>query len=75
MSSVFLSNTAIYQSTHISLCIIEFIGRTMSLHASVHGAIIRRYINKPYIIELCVLYESIYCTYYCVLGRAIAQGG
>jgi hypothetical protein len=34
------------QLTHISLCIIEFIGRTMSLHVSAHGAILRRYINN-----------------------------
>jgi hypothetical protein len=42
-------------------------GRTMSLHVSAHGAIIRRYINKPYTTELCFLYGSIYCTYHCVL--------
>jgi hypothetical protein len=34
------------QLTHISLCIIEFISRTMSLHVSAHGAILRRYINN-----------------------------
>jgi hypothetical protein len=33
----------------------EFIGRTMSLHVSAHGAIIKRYINKPYTTELCLL--------------------
>jgi hypothetical protein len=52
---------------HISLCITEFIGSTMSLHVSARGAIIRRYINKPYTIELCILYGSIYCAYHCVL--------
>jgi hypothetical protein len=31
------------------------------LHVSTHGAIIRRYINKSYIIELCFLYGSVYC--------------
>jgi hypothetical protein len=52
---------------HSSLCITEFIGRTMSLHVSAHGAIIRRCINKPNTIELCLLYGSIYSTYHCVL--------
>jgi hypothetical protein len=67
MSFLFLSNTKIYQKlAHISLCMTEFIGRTMSLHVSAHGAIIRRYINKPYTIELCLIYESIYCIYRCV---------
>jgi hypothetical protein len=55
------------QLAHISLCIFEFIGRTMSLHVSTHGAIVRRYIDKPYTIELCILYGSIYYTYHCVL--------
>jgi hypothetical protein len=55
------------QLAHISLCITEFIGRTMSPHVSAHGAIIRRYINKPYTIELCLLYGSIYYTYHYVL--------
>jgi hypothetical protein len=32
----------------------------MSLRVSAHGAIIRRYINKPYTIELCILYGSIF---------------
>jgi hypothetical protein len=53
MNFIFLSNTTIYELTHISLCIIEFIGRTMSLHVSAHGAIFRPYINKPYTTELC----------------------
>jgi hypothetical protein len=35
-----------YQLTHISLCIIKFIGFTISLHVSAHGAILRRYINN-----------------------------
>jgi hypothetical protein len=55
------------QLAHISLCIFEFIGRAMPLHVSAYGAIIRRYINKQYTIELCILYGSIYCTYHCVL--------
>jgi hypothetical protein len=42
----------IKQLAHISLRITEFIGHTMSQHVSAHGAIIRRYINKPYTIEL-----------------------
>jgi hypothetical protein len=54
------------QLAHISLCITEFIGRTVSLHVSANGAIIRRYINKPYNIELCLSYGSIYCTNHCV---------
>jgi hypothetical protein len=62
-----MSNTTIYQLTHISLCIIEFFGRTVSLRVSAHGAIFRRYINKPYTIELCILYGSIYCIHHCVL--------
>jgi hypothetical protein len=68
---IFLSNTAIYQLTHISLCIIEFIGRIMPLHVSAHGAIFRRYINKyyiplnyafymdPYIVFIFVCYNSL----------------
>jgi hypothetical protein len=59
MSFIFLSNTTTYQLTHISLCVIEFIGRTMPLHISAHGAIFKRYINKPYTIELCILYGSV----------------
>jgi hypothetical protein len=51
------------QLAYISLCITEFIGHTISLHALAHGAIIRRYVNKPYTIELCFLYSSIYCVY------------
>jgi hypothetical protein len=47
--------------------IIEFVGRIMPLHVSVHGAISRQYINKPYTIELYILYGSIYCIYHCVL--------
>jgi hypothetical protein len=54
------------QLAHISLCITEFIGHTVELHISAHGAIIRRYVNKPYTIELCFIYGSIYCTYLCV---------
>jgi hypothetical protein len=42
----FPSNTTIYQLTHISLCIIELIGRKMSLHVSAHETILRRYINN-----------------------------
>jgi hypothetical protein len=42
----FPSNTTIYQLTRISLCITEFIGRTMSLHVSARGSIHRRYINN-----------------------------
>jgi hypothetical protein len=45
-SFVFLSNTPLYQSTHISTCITECIGHTMSLHVSAHRAIIRRYITN-----------------------------
>jgi hypothetical protein len=30
----------------------------MPLHVSAHGAIFRRYINKPYTVELCILYGS-----------------
>jgi hypothetical protein len=55
------------QLAHISLCITQFIGRTMSLDVSAHGVIIRRYINKPYTTELILLYGSIYSTYHCVL--------
>jgi hypothetical protein len=55
------------QLAHISLCITEFIGCTMSQHVSAHGSIIRRYINKSYTIELCLLYGSMYCTYHFVL--------
>jgi hypothetical protein len=40
------------QLASISLCVNAFIGRTMSLHVSAQGAIIRRYINKPHTIEL-----------------------
>jgi hypothetical protein len=58
------------QLTHISLCIIEFIGRTMSLHISAHGAIIRPYINSltllncafymdPYIVFIIVCYNNL----------------
>jgi hypothetical protein len=54
------------QLTHISLCITEFIDCTMSQQVPAHEAIIRRYINKPYSIELCLLYGSIYCTDHCV---------
>jgi hypothetical protein len=53
--------------THILLCITEFVGRTASLHISAHGAIIRRYINKPYTIELYLIYGSIYCVHRRVL--------
>jgi hypothetical protein len=67
MSFIFLSNTTIYQLTHISLCIIEFIGHTMPLHVLAHGAIFRRYINKPYTIELCILYGPIFFIFHCVL--------
>jgi hypothetical protein len=55
------------QLADISLCITEFIGRRMLQHVLDHGAIIRRYINKPYTIELCLLCGCIYCTYDCVL--------
>jgi hypothetical protein len=58
--SFFLSNTTVYQIT-------EFIGHTVSLHVSAHRAIIRRYTNKSYTIELRLLYGSIYCAYRCVL--------
>jgi uncharacterized membrane protein len=44
------------QLAHVSLCITEFIVHTISLHVSAHRTIIRRYINKPYTIELCFLY-------------------
>jgi hypothetical protein len=40
---------------NISLCITEFIDRTMSLRVSVHRAIIRRYINKLYTLYYNVL--------------------
>jgi hypothetical protein len=60
-SFIFPANTTIYQLTHVSLCIIEFIGPTTSLQVSAHGAILRRYINKPYTIELCIVYGSIFC--------------
>jgi hypothetical protein len=40
---------------------------TVSLHVLAHRAIIRRYINKPYNIELPLLYGFIYCTYLSVL--------
>jgi hypothetical protein len=43
------------QLTHISLCIIEFIGRTMSLHASAHGTIFRRYINNLTLLNYALL--------------------
>jgi hypothetical protein len=43
------------QLAHISLCITEFIGLTVSQHVSAHGAIIRRYINKACSTELCLL--------------------
>jgi hypothetical protein len=43
------------QLAHILLCITEFIGHTMLQHVSAHGAILGRYINKPYTIELCLL--------------------
>jgi hypothetical protein len=52
------------QQAHISLCVTEFICHTMSLHVSAHGAILRRYINKPYAIELCILYGSIYFSHF-----------
>jgi hypothetical protein len=65
--SFLLPSTTIFQKlAHISLCIPEFIGRTMSLHVSAHGAIIRRHINKAYTVELCLLCGSIYCIYHCV---------
>jgi hypothetical protein len=66
--------------THISLCIIEFIGHTMSLHVSAHGVNFRRYINKltllnyafymdPYI-SLSLLYAQIvFCTALKVLNK------
>jgi hypothetical protein len=66
MSFIFLSNTTVYQLTHISLCVIEFIGRTTPLHVSARGANFRRDINKPstfymdpYIISLIVCYDSL----------------
>jgi hypothetical protein len=37
MNFIFLSNTTIHQLTHISLCIIKFIGHTILLHVSAHG--------------------------------------
>jgi hypothetical protein len=43
------------QLAHISLCMTEFIGRTVLQHVSAYGAIIRRYINKAYTTELCLL--------------------
>jgi hypothetical protein len=52
MSFVFpVSQQYTEQLAHISLCITEFIGRTMSQHVSAHGVIIRRYINIPDTIE------------------------
>jgi hypothetical protein len=63
----FLSNIITHQITHNPLCTTEFVGRTASLHVSAHRAIIRRYINKPYTIELRLLYGSIYCAYRHVL--------
>jgi hypothetical protein len=54
MSFAFSCQTQEYTKklAHISLCIIEFICRTMSQHVPAHGAIVRRYTNKPYTIEL-----------------------
>jgi hypothetical protein len=53
MSFVFLiRHNNIPKLAHISLCITEFMGRTMSLHVSAHGAILKLYINKPYTTEL-----------------------
>jgi hypothetical protein len=48
------------QLAHISFCITEFIDHTVLQHVLAYGAIIRRYINKPYTIELCPLYGYIY---------------
>jgi hypothetical protein len=55
---------------HISLCITEIIGHTMSLHVSAHRAIIRRYITNlvllnyasymdPYIVLIFVCYSTL----------------
>jgi hypothetical protein len=72
------------QLTHISLCITEFIGRTMSLHVSAHGANLRQNINKfillnyafcmdPYM-SLAFLWSLLYAqiAFYCV-WRKIKQ--
>jgi hypothetical protein len=55
------------QFARVSLCITELIGRTISQHVSALGAVIRRYMNKHYTIESCLLYGSMYCIYHCVL--------
>jgi hypothetical protein len=65
VSPVIHNNTQ--KLAHISLSIIEFIVLTMSLNVSAHRAIIRRYIIKPYTIELRLPYVSIHYTYHCVL--------
>jgi hypothetical protein len=78
-TELYLRQTQQYTNNlaHISLCITEFIGRTMSLHVSAHGAIIRRYIDNlkllnfafymdPYI-SLTFLSSSFYIHIECIL--------
>jgi hypothetical protein len=55
----FPSNITIHQSTYISLYIIEFIGRTISLHASAHGAFFRRYINNLLLLNYAFYMHSL----------------
>jgi hypothetical protein len=51
---------------------LSLFGCTALLHVSAHGAIIRRYIDKSYTIELCFLYGSIYCVFlWCVTNKVI----
>jgi hypothetical protein len=66
LSFIFPSNTTqqyTNQPTHISLCIIEFIGRTMLLRVSAHGAIFRLYnyafYMDPYIVLIIVSYNNL----------------
>jgi hypothetical protein len=39
--------------------IIEFIGRTMSLHVSAHGAVFRRYINNLTLLNYCCVWRKL----------------
>jgi hypothetical protein len=63
------NNSLTFHCAYLSL-----FGPTVSLHVSGHGAIIRRYINKSYTIELCFLYGSIYYYYYYWWGGAESLG-
>jgi hypothetical protein len=66
LSFIFPSNTTIYQLTHISLCIIEFIGRTMPLYVSAHGAIFRWYINNLILLNYVFLWIHVLYLSLCV---------